>query len=244
MTYTYRQGPPSGGAGPMSFFGPLPPTVMYLIIANVAVFLVTVFLPNLMIALASLIAVKVYPGLQLWRLGTYLFLHADFAHLLFNMLALWWFGAPLEQIWGRRRFLTYFFLCGVGAGIVCVPFYYLVGDPQTHILGASGALFGILMAFALVYPNARVYLYFLVPVKVKWLVVAFIVIEFAATASTLGGGRSAVASVAHLSGLAIGYFYLRRFSDLQAYYRRLKTRKKTRPYRVVPGPDDRPPWLH
>jgi len=236
------------GGGPMSFFGgPLPPIVKYIIIANVVMFFLGIFGRDAIFGLLALVPAAVYPGLQLWRLGTYLFLHADFAHILFNMLTLWWFGGPLEQIWGPRKFLLYFFLTGIGAGAVSVPFYLLAGSPDAVIVGASGALYGLLMAFALIYPNSVVYVFFMVPVKVKWLVAIFMVMEFMASASYLGGGRgSAVASIAHLSGALIGYFYLRRFMDLKALYHRFRTRKIKRPYRVV-SPDDRNrpgPWLH
>jgi membrane associated rhomboid family serine protease len=162
------------------------------------------------------------------------------------MLTLYWFGWPLEQLWGRKKFLFYYFLTGIGAGIVSVPFYILTGSPDAVVLGASGAIFGLLMAYALIHPNAIVYFMFMIPIKVKWLVAIFMVIEFMSTASYIGGARSSsIANVAHLSGALIGYFYLRRFMDLKAWWRKYKTRKRQRAYRVMPPPDDqRPTWLH
>jgi membrane associated rhomboid family serine protease len=225
--------------------GRLTPTVMYLLIANAAVFFLSIFAGRMFLAYFSLVPVSVFPGLQVWRVVTYMFMHLDFAHIFFNMLALYFFGPPLEQIWGQNRFLVYYFLTGVGAGLVCVPFYIVVGAPDAPIIGASGAVYGLLAAFALIYPNARIYFMFLVPIKAKYLVLFFVFMEFAATASTLGGGtQGAIASVAHLSGAVIGYLYLRRFMDLKAYWLRFKQRKKPRPYRVVRNDDERGPWLH
>jgi len=238
-------GRPPGSGGLMNIFGPLTDTVKHLVIANVVVFFLQVFAGRFIIEWFSLIPSRVLPGLELWRLATYMFLHGGFGHILFNMLMLWWFGSPLEQIWGRDRFLIYYFITGVGAGIVCVPFYLLTGTPHTPILGASGALFGVLAAFALIYPNARVYLMGIMPVKAKWLVLFMVLVEFTATASYSGG--SGIAHIAHLSGAVIGYFYLRRLMDIKAYWKRFGRGRKQRPFRVVRREDDderRGPWLH
>jgi len=249
MAYQRAPGGYGGGqgGGQINFMGRITPTVMYLLIANAAIFVLSVFLIKYIILALSLVPSLVYGGFQFWRVATYIFVHVDFSHFLFNMLILYFFGPPLEQIWGQKKFLTYYLVTGVGAGIVCVPFYWAVGVPDTPIVGASGALFGLLTAFALIYPNARVYVMFLVPVKAKWLVLFFMVMEFAATASTLGGDTSSrVASIAHLSGAIIGYFYLRRLMDLKAYWLRFKMKKK-RAYKVYDGgkdEDERGPWLH
>jgi membrane associated rhomboid family serine protease len=234
-----------GGGGPLNFFGGISPTVMYLIIANFVFFLFTMFAYDLIVGALALIPRDVFPGVQLWRPVTYMFLHHDFAHIFLNMLMLWWFGSPLEQIWGQKKFLKYYFITGIGAGLVCVPFY----PPDAVIVGASGALFGILIAFALIYPNARVYLWFVLPIKVKYLVIAFAVIELTATMSYMGGETaSRVASIAHLSGMVIGYFYLRGFMDIRAFLKRNKMKKARKAYRVLRDDDnDRDgggPWLH
>jgi rhomboid family protein len=239
-----------GQPGGINIFGPLPPTIMYLIIANVAVFFISIIMPQLVYPWLSLVPGKVFPGAQVWRIVTYMFMHGDFGHILFNMLTLWWFGGPLVQIWGQKRFLTYYFLCGIGAGIICVPFYIIFGGSDIPIVGASGALYGVLIAFALIHPNAKVYLYFLFPIKVKWLVLFFVVMEFTSTASYAGGNTSStVASIAHLSGMAIGYFHLRGLMDFKAYYLNYKHRKVKKAYRVINGEDQgsddkRGPWLH
>lgn len=235
----YGQG---GGSGQLNLMGRLTPAVMYVIIANAAVLFLAVFAPNLVVGLLSLIPSKVFPGLQFWRPVTYMFVHVEFSHIFFNMLTLYFFGPPLEQIWGMKKFLFYYFLTGVGTGIVCVPFYIMAGAPDVPVIGASGAIFGLLAAFALIYPDARIFFMFLVPVKAKYLVLFFVLIEFAATASTLGG--SPVAHIAHVSGALIGYIYLRRFMDLKALWLRLKHRKRQKPYRVIKNGGERGPWLH
>jgi len=256
MSYAYKTTYRSSGGGPINFFGPLTRTVKYLIIANVAVFGVTTLAAvwwhrqpgawglDPVSGLLALYAVKVFPGGQAWRLGTYLFAHGGLSHVLMNMLALWWFGGPLEMIWGWRKFLTYYLVCGIGAGLVCVPYYLLIGEGGVPIVGASGAIFGLLTAFALIYPNSLIYLWFVVPIKAKWLVLILMAIEFLTAAQS--GGGSGVANIAHLSGGLIGYFYLRRLMDVKYYYLRFRTRKVKRPFRVVPRDEDedRPRWLH
>jgi membrane associated rhomboid family serine protease len=255
---SYGYGGASGGTGGlMNLFGPLTQTVKYLIIANAAMFFLAALIghytrnfsdpQDLTTRLLALYPEKVFPGAQVWRLFTYLFLHGDLNHILMNMLTLWWFGSPLEMIWGRRKFLTYYFACGIGAGIACVPYYLLLGQVGIPVVGASGAIFGLLVAFALIYPNARVYLMFLIPLKAKWLVAGWMVLEIMATTRYAGG--SGVASIAHVAGGIIGYFYLRRFMDLKYYWLRFRTRKTKRPFRVINGgreedKDERGPWLH
>ncbi len=236
-----------GYGGPQIQFGfaPMTPTVKYLIIANVAVFFVTFVFRKLALPFV-LVPAAVFPGLQVWRVVSYMFLHVGGWHLFFNMFALYMFGSALEQIWGRNRFLTFYFLCGIGAGVICVPFYILAGEPLAVILGASGAIYGVFVAFGLIYPNARVLFMFLIPIKVKHLIIILMAVEFATTASYAQGNTAVtVASVAHLSGAAIGYFHLRGLMDLKAYWQKLKTGRKKKAYRVIDSDDEeRGRWLH
>jgi membrane associated rhomboid family serine protease len=252
MAYrAYRTGGSGyGGGGPqINLMARISPVVKYLLIANaaVAVLFVSRAFAEFALGYLSLIPAAVFPGLQLFRLVTYMFVHGSLSHVLFNMITLYFFGPPLEQVWGKNKFLFYYFLTGIGAGIVCVPFYILIGEPNVPVIGASGALFGLLAAFALIYPNAKIYLMFLVPIKAKWLVLFFVIMEFFSTASAVEGHAGAIANVAHLSGAVIGYFYLRRGMDLRAYWLRFKLRKQKRAYRIVSNDrdqDGRGPWLH
>lgn len=139
-----------------------------------------------------------------WQLITYMFLHGGFFHLLLNMLALWMFGAELENTWGQKRFLTYYMLCGVGAGVcnlLIAPLFTSVGPT----VGASGAIYGILVAFGYLFPERKIYIYGLIPVKAKFLVILYMLIELFSVA---GGSNSGIAHMAHLGGGVIGLIYL------------------------------------
>jgi len=154
-----------------------PPGVKWLLIANVAMFLLwylggePVQRNLLLLALTPTLVVHSFPFF-IWQLFTYMFLHGSIGHLLFNMLALWMFGTPLEQGWGTRRFLKFYFVCGVGAG-VCDTLVNVALGHQTHTIGASGALYGLLLAFGLLYPDTRVLMNFLFPIKAKYLVIIY-----------------------------------------------------------------------
>src|SRR5438045_7045756 len=134
----------------------------------------------------------------------YMFLHGGFTHLLFNMLTLWFFGTQLERDWGTRRFLKYYFLCGMAAGVCVLVANLLTRDVPT--IGASGAIFGVLVAFGVMYPNQIVLMNFLFPIKAKYLVMIYAAVELLVT---FGGTNTGVSTVAHLGGMAFGYFYLK-----------------------------------
>jgi hypothetical protein len=130
-----------------------------------------------------------------------MFLHGGLFHLLFNMLALWMFGMELETIWGSRRFLVFYLVCGLAAGVANILVAPLLGQTAPTV-GASGAVFGVLIAFAMLFPDRPIYLYLLLPVKAKYLVTAYIALElfFGITNTTDG-----IAHVAHLGGAAAGF---------------------------------------
>lgn len=139
-----------------------------------------------------------------WQLFTYMFLHGDFWHLLLNMFALWMFGAELENTWGSKRFLTYYIICGVGAGVcnlLIAPLFTTVGPT----VGASGAIYGILVAFGYLFPNRNIYIYGLIPVKAKYLVLFYMLLEIFSIA---GRSNSGIAHMAHLGGGVVGLIYL------------------------------------
>src|SRR3990172_10918825 len=144
--------------------GSVTPAIKFLLIANVAVFVLQTFTDYRMIRLFGLVPDLVLHNFYVWQVFTYQFLHGGLFHILFNMLALWMFGGELERLWGSSSFLKYYFLCGVGAGICTVIF---LPNSLSPTIGASGAIYGILMAYALLFPDRTVYIYFLFPLKVK-----------------------------------------------------------------------------
>lgn len=143
------------------------------------------------------------PSFWPWQLLTYMFLHGGLWHLLFNMLALWMFGLELEHRWGSRTFLLFYLTCGVGAGLVNLGVTTLLGQAAPTV-GASGAVFGVLIAFAMLFPERPIYLYFLFPVKAKYFIAAYIALEllFGVTGTSDG-----IAHFAHLGGAAVGLVY-------------------------------------
>jgi membrane associated rhomboid family serine protease len=151
--------------------GPLSTSLKALIGANVAMFVLTSFMPSLQEYL-GLVPALVLRQLWVWQLATYMFLHGGLFHILFNMLALWMFGTELERIWGTRYFLKFYFLTGIGAGALTVLFSLLpFGFSQyvyiSNIVGASGAIYGILLAYALYFPDRPILMIvFWVPAKV------------------------------------------------------------------------------
>lgn len=146
---------------------------------------------------------KTFGELMLWQPFTYLFFHGGIWHVLINMFVLWMFGSELEKYWGKREFLRFFFVTGVGSGLVTVLFSL---SSSTPVVGASGAIYGVLLAYGLMFPNRLVYLYFLIPIKVKYLVILIGTIAFF---SSLNPGYSNISHLTHLSGMIIGFVYLR-----------------------------------
>ena len=211
MRRPHYQGPAHYSFGP----GMMTPAVKALIYANVGVFLVTSLAPQALfgwvIRFFALTPESVLTRLMLWQPLTYLFLHGGFTHILFNMLILWMFGVQLERIWGTRFFLRYYLVAGVGAAVVTLvasllPFAFSDATYLTPAIGASGAIYGLLMAFALYYPETPILMFFLFPVPAKYFVMILGAIAF--LSAPRGGG---VAHVTHLGGLLAGYLYLSRF---------------------------------
>jgi len=142
----------------------------------------------------------VWSNYFIWQLGTYIFLHGDLFHIFFNLFSLWMFGGELENYWGSKKFLFYFLYCGIGAGIVTV---LLSSNP---VIGASGAIFGILIAFGWLFPNRPILLmFFPVPIPAKYMVILFGFIELYSSRGGAGGG---IAHLTHLGGLVFGFFYM------------------------------------
>ncbi len=193
------------------FASSLPVGVRWLLISNVTLFLIYFFVNRTAGAqfflLLSLVPQAVIKHFAIWQLFTYMFLHDPngFSHILFNMLTLWMFGTDLERQWGTKRFLTYYFVCGVGAGICVVLINLLFGEMNARVIGASGAIYGLLLAFGLLYPDRTLLFSFLFPIKAKYFVMILGAIAFLSSFSVNGG----LSNVAHLGGMLFGYAYLK-----------------------------------
>ncbi len=208
-----------------SGFSILPPVVKHLLIINVLMFLATLTLNRFNIDLNDLLGLHFFLASDFtpYQIITYMFMHGNFEHLFFNMFALWMFGSTLENIWGSKRFLLFYMVCGIGAGLCQEGVQYIqyatslaqydsvnLGGgsvvPMSAYLnmmttvGASGAIYGLLLAFGMMFPNAMIYLYFFVPIKAKWFVIGYAVIEL--LSGFFGGGN--VAHFAHLGGMLFG----------------------------------------
>jgi len=198
----------SSGLGMPSAF---PPGVKHLLIVNILFFvaqttpmvgnilegLFVLFPPSFGIGFFPLEPGVFYP----WQLVSYMFLHGGLGHLFFNLFALWIFGQQIEAVWGTKRFVTYYFLCGIGAAIL-----HMIVAPNP-VIGASGGVFGILLAFGMLFPNREIFLLFPpIPIKAKWLVIGYGAFElFNGVTSTMSG----VAHFAHLGGMVVGFILIR-----------------------------------
>lgn len=201
--------------GGFSFF---PTVIKWLMITNAAVFVLVNFFGSFTLdGIGLRQALYEYLGLMPlaggflpWQLITYQFMHADFWHLFFNMFfGLWMFGMEIEHMWGARKFLFFYLLCGVVAGLAqlfLAPLLEAGGDPFTRLVptvGASGAVYGVMIAFAMMFPDRYVFVYFLIPIKVKYLVILFIVLGMMSV-----GQPTNIANLAHLGGAFAGYAYM------------------------------------
>lgn len=198
-----------------TLFGPgsLTPAVKWLLIANVVVFFAQLLAPSLTLIFGLRPADIVGRG-WLWQPLTYMFLHAGVFHIGFNMLTLWMFGVQLEALWGTVFFARYFAICGVGAALTTVALSLLPFDFAQHIygsltVGASGAIYGVLLAYGLYFPRNQVLLFFLFPVSARvFVAITGVMVLYSALASTLAPAGG-VAHFAHLGGLVVGWIYLR-----------------------------------
>jgi membrane associated rhomboid family serine protease len=179
--------------------------VKILLIINVGVFLVQMIAGPSFTYTFGLVPADVLGKLRLYQLVTYMFLHGGFFHILFNMFMLWMFGSEMERTWGSDTFIRFYFFTGVGAGVLS---WITAPSSMSVTIGASGAIFGILLAYAMTYPNRMVLVYFLFPVKVKYLVIFLGAVEFIAAFNYTAPG---IAHFGHLGGLLFGYIYIRWF---------------------------------
>jgi membrane associated rhomboid family serine protease len=218
-----------------------PAVIKQLLIANLAVFVAQVFFPVISQLGAASPQLFWRHGF-LWQPFTYMFLHADLMHIGFNMLALWMFGSPIALLWGERKFLRFYLLCGVGAGLIIVTWPQLVvlfgaGTPSGYLLptlGASGAVFGVLLAYSLTWPDRTIMLLFPpIPIKALYFIPLILVMGW-----LFGAGN--ISHVGHLGGVVVGWILLRRmgttggitFKSLQHRWRRYRMRRNLRAVRM------------
>ena len=196
-----------GGFG-FSFF---PPMIKNLLIINGVVFVFQIIMQGITFqgVPGSLIIDHWFAlnpigyNFQIWQLITYQFMHGGFMHIFLNMFALWMFGIEIENMWGSKKFLIFYLMCGVAAGISQLLLPPLFNEPLAPTIGASGAIFGVLIAFGMIFPNRYIFLYFFIPIKAKYLIIGYILLELYAVPQ---GGN--VAHLAHLGGALAGFIYI------------------------------------
>ena len=214
-----------------------------LLIINVAVFILQIFsrlaLPHstlitihgiVPLTLETIFGIVPYFSLSklwVWQPFTYMFLHGDFWHIFFNMFILWMFGSEMERLWGTAKFIKYYFITGVGAAFLLITFNYSSIIPT---IGASGAIYGILLAFGLTFPNRLIYIWFIFPVKAKHLVIFFIILEFYFSLVNIGG---VIAHLAHFGGMLFGYLYLKRVWRIREFITDIKWKLRRRKFKVM-----------
>ena len=189
------------------FFPRITPVVKYLVIVNSGIFFIQLLLHPQWSILLGLAPVLFWQG-YVWQPVTYMFLHGGVFHLFFNMLVLWMFGSTLESTWGPRRFLKYYFICGIGAGLLNAM---VIPGSLVPTVGASGAIYGLLLAFGILFPKQIIYIWGIFPVKAKYFVIGIGVLEFLAAMSAT---QSRIAHFAHLGGMLFGLVYMK-WSDWQ-----------------------------
>ncbi len=198
--------------------------IKILIGINVGLFALRTLIVNYfdIVTILGLSSGSIWP--LIWQPVTYMFVHGGFWHVAINMFVLWMFGSELEMVWGRKEFLRYYFVTGIGSGLIWLLFN--IGNPYSILIGASGAIYGVLVAYGLMFPNRIIYLYFLFPIKVKWFVIVIGVIAFFSSMNN----ASNISHITHLSGMIIGYLYLnsqQRWKKLRFGFRKLFVEFKT-----------------
>lgn len=198
------------GMGGFTFF---PPVIKYLLITNGAVYFLQMISNNLIISgergeawLTYLFALNPLGerfNFEIWQLLTYQFMHGSFSHILFNMFALWMFGMEIEHIMGSKKFLTFYLLCGVGAGLLQLFLSPLISGGLGYTIGASGAVYGVMIAFAMYFPDRYVFIYFLIPIKAKYLIAILVIFEFMSVQDP-----TLVAHLAHIGGAITGVIFI------------------------------------
>jgi len=196
---------------------PIPPITKWLMIVNVAAFFLNELLARLVgISLGAFALWPLGHGFLPWQVVTYAFLHGSFGHLFFNMLGLWMFGSELERVWGEKRFLQFYFASVLAAALTQLVVTGLMGAVYPTI-GASGGLFGLLLAFAMMFPNRIILLFFVIPMKARYLVALYGLLELYQGFYVMNSG---VAHFAHLGGMLGGLLMMRYWRGQAPFGRR------------------------
>lgn len=233
MAFDQRGGGPGGR---QAGFWRLTPAIKWLLIANVAIYVVELVTVNWvkmdqMVVHLALTPSRVIPGLELWQVFTYMWLHHPQSpgHLILNMFGLWMFGTLLEQRWGAVGFLRYYAMTGTFAGLVVLAAGWIFGAQNTLTLGASGAIYAVIIAFGLLYPNLQIYLLGILPMKAKWIVWMVI----GGTVITYLARTPGISIAAHVGGMAAGALLISGFWNPMNAYRTLRRMWLRRKLRVV-----------
>jgi len=241
----YRQGPPPGGYGVRVGVPPVTPMVKRLIAINVAIWIVQFVAYQAFdnFALQRWFGLNLQIGVlkgMIWQPFTYFWLHDPNGiwHILFNMLMLWMFGGDLERNWGGRAFLRYYLVCGIGAGLFIMLGNAINGDP-VPTLGASGAIYGLLLAYGVVFAERTVLFMMMFPMKARTLAIVFFVISFF---SLFQRGQGSVSHIAHLGGAIVGFIFLKRLWNVRRWVSELRWKLKRRQFKVVDRDEDR--WIN
>ena len=214
----------------------LPKVAKRLLIANIGIFVFTTLMVNwryLFYNVFGLVPILVNQKLWVWQFFTYMFLHGSLGHILLNMFMLWMFGSELEYNWGSRDFLKYYFTCGIGGGLL-VWFTSFLGMSSAMVptIGASGALFGLLVAYGMMWPDRLIFIYGIFPMKALHLVLLFGAINLFHGFSGTGGN---VAYFAHIGGGVTGFIYLKYGWRIMIHLESFIKRWKRRRFKVIQG---------
>ena len=201
MKYQFQSNPGQLSYKPSLFTD----AIKTLISVNFAIFILQSISSSEIIFFSNfgLVPKLVWSQLKIWQPFTYMFFHGDIWHVLINMFVLWMFGSELERVWGKKNFLRFYFITGVGSGLGTMLFGLQSTIP---IVGASGAIYGVLLAYGLMFPNRTVYLYGIIPIKSIWFVIGIGVIAFFSSFNNFTN----ISHLTHLFGMIIGYLYLKR----------------------------------
>ncbi len=225
------------GYGParISFGGPLTTAVKWLLIANVAVYILQIFIYGIggeeawqvTLTLFALNPILVFKKLFVWQLVTYMFMHSPdyYTHILLNMLILWMFGCDIERIWGPRKFLRYYMLTGIGGGLLNCAFSF-----RSQTLGASGAVFGIIVAYGMLFPTRRIWFWGLFPITARTFAMLLALIELLSLGAFKPDG---IAHFAHLGGALTGYLLLKGTWSPRRLFDELRWKMRRRRFRTI-----------